>query len=79
MTLPPDGRRSAHWTAKAEEVEAAQGEWVLVAENVSSGVPYRITHGNLAAFRPTGRFEVTTRKRDPNRNVVDVWVRLIDS
>lgn len=78
MTLPPSGRVSAAWVEKAAQVDAADGDWVLVAEDVPTNVSYRINSGYLAAFRPAGAYQATTRsKPDYKVGRCDVWARRV--
>lgn len=76
--IPPSRRVSAEWFAKRDLVDAADGEWVLVAEGVSHNTVYRINTGAVVAFRPIGAYEAVSRgpsSEKPRR--VNVWVRRV--
>jgi len=73
VSLPPDRRTSQRWRDAAQAVDAANGEYVLVAEDVSSNVAHRIMTGAIAAFRPAGAYHATTRRSLKTAKRVDVY------
>lgn len=73
MTAPRDHRISAHWHEKAREVDAANGEYVLVAEGVTSALAHRIKTGKIVAFRPRGAYTAVTRTTSEPGIRVDVY------
>ena len=72
--VPPDRRISQVWHEKAREVDAADGEYVLVAEGVTSALAHRIKTGKIVAFRPRGAYTAVTRATPGPGIRVDVYV-----
>lgn len=78
MTTPPDRRLSVDWWQKAREVDAADGEWLLVAEDVSGGVAHRIKTGQMSAFRPAGAYDAKTSSQPGYQHYrKDIYVRKV--
>lgn len=73
---PPRSRRTLH--VKHSEFAAAlrdrPGQWALFGTFQSSGVAAQIRDGALAAFRPAGTFEATSRTTDAG---IDIYARCI--
>lgn len=78
MILPADRRINLTWVAKRDEVDAADGEWVQIAEATSSNIAHRVRTGEIQAFRPAGTYEAKTFRvpGDPKKRV-EVWVRKV--
>jgi hypothetical protein len=78
--LPPSDRATKRKEdsnqAIADELRARPGEWALVLQADTNVHAWQkasnIKRGILAAFRPFGAFEATTR------NGLDVWARYVD-
>jgi hypothetical protein len=77
--LPPTDRAAKrngdNNQAIADELRARPGEWALVLHADTNAHAWQkasnIKRGIIAAFRPFGAFEATTR------NGVDVWARYV--
>lgn len=78
--LPPTsggGRRPAYdYADVAARLIARPGEWIRL-EDMPTTIAARIRNGLVAAFRPVGAWEATTRTNGYPRGRVDVYVRFI--
>lgn len=68
-------RRPAYdYAAVAATLRARPGEWMKL-EDLPAPVAVRIRTGKVAAFRPAGAWEATTRTNGYARGRVDIYVR----
>lgn len=75
---PADQRLNPVWKLRRDEVVAADGLWVMVAEDVWNNTAARIVKGQMAAFRPPSMFEVYRDTKGKSAGKCDVWVRVVD-
>lgn len=65
---PKQPRRTDKWRTVAAELRARPGEWAVLLEaerfGNGGGIAGKIKAGDLAAFRPAGSFDATTRTVD---------------
>lgn len=76
---PPKSREDGgiRWAAIAEELRANPWCWAVVAVGTRAreiSIAMEIKNGKLAAFRPAGSFDATTRSAD---NKVTVYARYV--
>lgn len=61
---PGKQRKQYRWHEVAARLRANPGEWAKVAVNIDRSLATYVKNGRLAAFRPVGAYEATTRKQD---------------
>ena len=76
---PADGRLNPVWKLRRDEVVAADGLWVLVAENEWTSMAGRIVAGKAAPFRPPSDYEVYRDTKGKRLGKCDLWVRFVGS
>jgi len=63
----PGTKRARHdHRAIAAELRSRPDEWALILEDVSNNFANQIRNGVLAAYRPVGAYEATTRGNTPS-------------
>lgn len=72
---PKSHARKGKWEEIAAELREHPGDWARVVAGANSPYGTHIARGTLAAFRPAGAFEATTR-RHPD-HTFDTYARFV--
>ena len=81
---PPPKQRtrkgSSKWRDFADALRARPGQWALMSDDMAVSVITTVNRGGSPAFRPSGSFEATSRRRaDHGHGRGSVWVRYVGS
>lgn len=72
----PSSQLSEFWLDVAVRCRALIGEWAYVGRHHASQST-RINRGEIAAFRPAGHFQATTRGSNDDDPRARLWVRYV--
>lgn len=74
----PPVNRSSTWLEEASQLRACPGQWAVICikphSRAAVAMASHISNGNLAAFRPAGTFEATSRTVDGEARVYARYV-----